>query len=76
MPGTVNPGLSSRGQFGQPIHGYTTAQNYGMPGHQIAQFGGLATRTATAAFPSSQAPHLSGNFVLFILKSLSFSIIK
>ncbi|KAG8660129.1 RNA-binding protein 24-A isoform X2 [Manihot esculenta] len=60
MPGTVNPGLSSRGQFGQPIHGYTTAQNYGMPGHQIAQFGGLATRTATAAFPSSQAPHLSG----------------
>ncbi|XP_057993542.1 uncharacterized protein LOC110669812 isoform X12 [Hevea brasiliensis] len=67
MPGTVNPGVSSRGQFGQPIpgtHGYTTAQtaqNYLVPGHQIAQFGGLANnRTATATFPSNQAPHPSG----------------
>ncbi|XP_012087581.1 RNA-binding protein 38 isoform X2 [Jatropha curcas] len=63
MPGTVNPGAGSRGQFVQPnpgIRGYSTAQNYGMPGHQIVQFGGVSNRTATANIPSNQAPHPSG----------------
>ncbi|EEF29912.1 RNA-binding region-containing protein, putative [Ricinus communis] len=72
MPGTVNPGVSTRGQFAQPIPGfpgYTSVPNYGMAPHQILQFGGSANRTAPATIPPNQSPHPSGN-ILF--SSFSF----
>ncbi|XP_048230452.1 RNA-binding protein 24-B isoform X2 [Ricinus communis] len=62
MPGTVNPGVSTRGQFAQPIPGfpgYTSVPNYGMAPHQILQFGGSANRTAPATIPPNQSPHPS-----------------
>ncbi|WCJ32863.1 RNA-binding (RRM/RBD/RNP motifs) family protein [Euphorbia peplus] len=63
MPGTGNPGVNSRGQFNQPVPGiqsYGAVHNYGMPGQQIVEFGGLANRTAASTIPSTQPLHPSG----------------
>lgn len=75
MPGTVNPGVNSRGQLGHPLHGirgYSSVQSYGMPGHHLVQSGGLISRATTATIPAIQAQYPSG-ILLFLFRKTFYS---
>ncbi|KAK9217011.1 hypothetical protein WN944_009023 [Citrus x changshan-huyou] len=64
VPGTVNTAVYPYGQLGQTIpgsHAYTPVQGYGMPGHQIMQFGGPNLNAITTSpLPTVQAPYPTG----------------
>lgn len=64
VPGTVNTAVYPYGQLGQTIpgsHAYTPVQGYGMPGHQIMQFGGPNLNAiTTSSLPTVQAPYPTG----------------
>ena len=76
VPGTVNPGVYSYGQFGQSLpgnQGYATVQNYGVPGHHVMQFGGSNVGAASpAAIPTIQTPYPAGN-ILFLKPFFPFT---
>jgi hypothetical protein len=66
VPGAVNTAVYPYGQLGQTIpggHGYAAMPNYGMPGHQIVQFGGPSVNAITTSpMPTIQSPYPTGTF--------------
>lgn len=65
MPGVTSMGPYSYGQLGHPSsgsHGYTSLQNYAVPGQHLVQFSGPSLNGATTslAMPTIQAPYPTG----------------
>ncbi|GAA0158261.1 RNA metabolism protein [Lithospermum erythrorhizon] len=64
VPGTINTTMHPYSQLGQTVPanpGYPAMQGYGIPSHQILQFGGANVNPATpSSVPTIQAPFLTG----------------
>ncbi|KAG9151274.1 hypothetical protein Leryth_002821 [Lithospermum erythrorhizon] len=64
VPGTVNASMYPYNQLGQTVPanpGYAAMQGYGIPSHQILQFGGPNVNpVTTSSVPTIQGPYPSG----------------